>query len=70
VIDSWKSFFAAVEQMRQRQKTYEQQKTPFYRDLARSSEKAVDECIKSKIEQWARECEQKQLKLFESEVTQ
>ncbi|MDR1316559.1 MAG: hypothetical protein LBK13_06765 [Spirochaetales bacterium] len=70
MINSWKEFFIAVEQMRQSQRAFERQKTPLRREAARSCEKAVDECIRKKNARQAREREQKQLQLFENGGTQ
>jgi hypothetical protein len=70
VIISWKDFFAAVEQMRQCQKAYARQNTPVRREAARYCEKAVDECIRKKNMEWAREREKEQLELFENGGTQ
>ena len=68
MIDSWKSFFIAVEQMRQCQRACARQNTPARREAARRCEKEVDRCIEKKNRQWALERERRQLQLFESEV--
>ena len=62
MIASWKDFFIAVEQMRERQKVYFLTRTPEALRNAKKSEAVVDECIKEKRAEWAR---QEQPKLIE-----
>jgi len=64
MIASWKDFFTAVEHMRERQKVYFMTRSPAALRDAKESEKAVDECIKTKRAEWAR---QSQSELFEKE---
>jgi pyrroloquinoline quinone (PQQ) biosynthesis protein C len=53
VIASWKEFFTAVEQMRERQKVYFLARSPAALRDAKKCEEAVDECIKEKRAEWA-----------------
>jgi hypothetical protein len=55
MIDSWKGFFAAVEQMRERQKIYFLYRSPSALADAKKHEAAVDECIKQKNAERARQ---------------
>jgi hypothetical protein len=64
MIASWKDFFTAVEHMRERQKVYFLTRSPAALRDAQKSEAAVDECIKTKRAEWAR---QSQPEFFEEE---
>ncbi|MDR0583584.1 MAG: hypothetical protein LBG57_04455 [Treponema sp.] len=48
MINSWKDFFIAVEQMRECQKVYFLSKSPSALAAAKKCEKAVDDCIKQR----------------------
>ena len=53
MINSWKEFFIAVEQMRECQKAYLRTKSPSANHLAEKCEKEVDAVIKQKRAEWA-----------------
>ena len=55
MITSWTEFFNAVEQMRECQKEYARTKGISAGYAASKCEKAVDDVIKEKRDQWARE---------------
>ena len=55
MITSWKEFFNTVEQMRECQKEYARTKGLSAGYAAKKCEKAVDEVIKQKRDEWARE---------------
>ena len=55
MIASWKDFFLAVEQMRECQKEYSKTNGLSAGFIARRCEKVVDEAIKKKRDDWARE---------------
>ena len=55
MIASWTEFFNAVEQMRECQKEYSRTNSLSAGYAAKKCEKAVDEVIKQKRDQWARE---------------
>ena len=52
---SWNDFLEAVERMRESQKVYFRTKTAAALTAARRSEKAVDDAIKARRAEWARE---------------
>ena len=54
-ITSWKSFFIAVEQMREIQKLYFRTRSPSAHSAAEKCEAVVDACIKEKRDEWARQ---------------
>ena len=55
MIASWKDFFLAVEQMRECQREYFRTKTMAAFAAAKTCESAVDDAIKQKRDEWARE---------------
>ena len=55
MINSWKDFFIAVEQMRQCQQVYFLSKSHLALLAAKKCEAEVDACIKEKRDGWARE---------------
>ena len=52
IINSWKDFFIAVEQMRECQKVYFIKKNEAALQAARMCESVVDNCIKIKRSEW------------------
>jgi hypothetical protein len=55
MIASWKDFFTAVEQMRECQKVYFLTRSPSALHAAKECEKTVDDCIRQKRAEWARQ---------------
>ena len=55
MINSWKEFFTAVEQMRECQKAYFAIKTSASLMTAKLCEQQVDACIEEKRAEWARQ---------------
>ena len=55
MIDSWKKFFAAVEQMRECQKEYFRTKRPSALAASKKCEAAVDAVIKERRAAWGQQ---------------